>query len=149
MPKTDDVSTETYTVRSDAESVRTQALMRIAPGGISIMPETPETPTTSVSALPAGETIETRFNRLAEDWRKETRYVSSLSKMSMQPSYQKIIGMGMPAVPLILRDLKENGGHWLWALNAITDEDPALEGATFREAVDAWLEWGKKRGLIF
>jgi len=38
--------------------------------------------------------------------------------------------------------------HWLWALYVITEEDPAPEGATFDEAVEAWLGWGQQRGYL-
>ncbi len=62
----------------------------------------------------------------------------------MHPAYQQIIGMGKEAIPLILQELERTRGHWLWALFAITKQDPAPEGATFDEAVDAWLEWGKR-----
>ena len=89
-----------------------------------------------------------RFRRLADQWRKETQYISSLTQMAMHPAYQKIIGMGQQAVPLILREMQQHGGHWLWALHVITDEDPVQPNATFREAVQAWLEWGKQRGYL-
>lgn len=90
--------------------------------------------------------IEQRFRKLADQWRRETRHQSSASKMAMHPAYQQIIGMGREAIPLILRELKRAGGHWLWALFAITGEDPAPEGSTFAEAVDAWLSWGMQHG---
>lgn len=89
---------------------------------------------------------EERFRKLADRWRKETRHQSSASKMAMHPAYQQIIGMGREALPLILRELKRTQGHWLWALFAITGEDPAPEGSTFAEAVDAWLSWGVHHG---
>lgn len=85
---------------------------------------------------------EKKFRTLADSWRKETRYLSSINKKAMHPAYQQIIGMGQEAIPLILQDLKRTRGHWLWALFAITGEDPASEGSTFTEAVDAWLNWG-------
>ena len=92
--------------------------------------------------------VEPRFRHLVDQWRKETRYLSSLSKISMHPAYQKIIGIGKEGVPLILREMQERGGHWLWALYAITDEDPAPPNANFDEAVQAWLNWGRQRGYI-
>lgn len=91
---------------------------------------------------------ERRFEHLVNQWRKETRYLSSLAKISMHPAYQKIIGMGQKALPLILREMQKKGGHWLWALHVITDEDPAPPNATFDEAVLAWLNWGKQRRYI-
>jgi len=89
-----------------------------------------------------------KFRTLADTWRKETRRVSSLSKISMHPAYQKIIGMGVAAIPLILQEMVERGGHWLWALHAITDKDPAPENATFHEAVEAWISWGEAEGYL-
>jgi len=92
--------------------------------------------------------LEARFRLLTDQWRRETRYMSSLSKMCMHPAYQKIIGMGEPAIALILHELQRSGGHWLWALHAITDEDPAPANASFDEAVDAWLNWGRRNHYI-
>lgn len=92
--------------------------------------------------------LEHRFNRLADRWRRDTRRLSSVTQMALHADYQKIIGMGWNAVPLILREMRERGGHWLWALHAITDEDPAPEGATFHEAVQAWLEWGGEHNYL-
>jgi len=88
------------------------------------------------------------FRRLAEQWRKETRFISPVKRKVLHPAYQQIIGMGEVALPLILRDLEERPGDWLWALRAIAGEDPATENDDFRQAVKAWLRWGKERGYI-
>lgn len=94
------------------------------------------------------EASEEVFQSLAAQWRKETRHLSSVSQMALHPAYQRIIGMGEAAVPLILNDLQQHGGHWQWALHAITGEDPAPPEATFREAVQAWLQWGRQKGYL-
>jgi hypothetical protein len=91
---------------------------------------------------------EALFQQLAEQWRSETEYVSSLSKMVLHPAYQRIIGLGKPAVPLILSELQKRSDHWLWALHAITGESPAPPDATFREAAQAWLDWGREKGYL-
>jgi hypothetical protein len=88
------------------------------------------------------------FQALANQWKRETMHMSSLTRTSMHPAYQCIIGMGKTAVPFILRELQEHGGHWLWALHAITREDPAPEGSDFDSAVQAWLAWGRRQGYI-
>lgn len=88
------------------------------------------------------------FGRLAGQWKKDTRFTSSLNKRSMHPAYQRIIGMGPAALTLIFQDLEETRSHWLWALCAITGNDPAPQNATFDEAVDAWLTWGKSEGYL-
>lgn len=101
-----------------------------------------------VLARLAPETNAELFQALAAQWRAETRHLSSVSRMALHPAYQRIIGLGIAAVPLILNDLQQRGGHWLWALHAITGEDPAPPEADFREAVQAWLQWGKQRGYL-
>jgi hypothetical protein len=50
--------------------------------------------------------LEAEFNNLAEEWRAETGMLSLVTQKSMHPAYQKIISMGRPVVPLILRDLE-------------------------------------------
>lgn len=92
--------------------------------------------------------VERRFNELAGQWYKETRRLSSAQQIVLHPAYQRIIGMGKDALPLIFRELKRTRGHWLWALAMIAGEDHAEPGQTFREAVDSWLKWGEKMGYL-
>jgi hypothetical protein len=101
-----------------------------------------------LKAVTSSAELEQKFKRLAKEWRKETRHVSSVREMSMNWSYQKIIAMGKPAIPFILRDLQRTRDHWLWALNMIIDENPIPQTEIFDEAVDAWLDWGRKRGYL-
>ena len=94
---------------------------------------------------------EARFKKLAAAWKSETELVSKVTKKIMHPAYQKIIGMGELAVPLILKDLTDNGpDDWFWALTAITDENPiAKESAgDMRAMTEAWLQWGRKAGYL-
>jgi hypothetical protein len=92
--------------------------------------------------------LKSEFQTLAQLWRKETRAVSVLRRKILHPAYQRIIGMGAPAVPLILKELSERPDDWMWALKSITGEDPAPENATFDEAVSAWISWGKAKHLV-
>jgi hypothetical protein len=92
--------------------------------------------------------LEETFFGLAEQWRRETGLLSLVQKMVMHPAYQRIIGMGQPVVPLILRDLEQEPDHWFWALQAITGENPVpseARGDLDRMAA-AWIEWGRDRG---
>jgi len=98
----------------------------------------------SVPELSAKET----FDALVDLWREDTRLLSSVTKMVMHSAYQQIIGMGKVAIPLVLQDLEQTRDHWLWALAAISREDPAPPDADFNQAIDAWLEWGRQRGHI-
>jgi hypothetical protein len=99
-------------------------------------------------AGPEDFTRRTRFDDLVRQWRGETRYSSSLTRIVMHPAYQAVIGMGEAALPLIFEDLKRNGGHWFWALHAITQADPALAGDDFTAAAHAWLAWGQAHGYL-
>ncbi len=92
--------------------------------------------------------LESKFAQLVERWRQETALLSNVHRIILHPAYQRIIGFGPDAIPLILRELAHRPGHWFWALHSITGEDPAPSGATFKEAVDAWLNWGRAKGYI-
>ena len=91
-----------------------------------------------------------RFRSLADNWRTERGITSSVTKMVLCPSYQRIIAMGEKAVPLILREMESEGDdpdHWFWALEMITGEDPVpaqAYGDTVQMA-QAWLDWAKGR----
>jgi len=101
----------------------------------------------SRTAQPAGD-IESQFLALAQKWKDETGFHSSLSEKFMHPAYQRIMAMGRPALPFILRDLQQNSGHWFYALRFIVDEDIAVGTKTVPEARAAWLEWGYANGYI-
>jgi hypothetical protein len=98
------------------------------------------------SGIEAGATepVEARFKSLAKKWKRDTRFTSSLRQKVNHPAYQEIIGLGDHVIPFILRDLDDHPADWLPALSEITGEDPAKEGATFEQAVHAWLQWGRK-----
>jgi len=94
------------------------------------------------------EDIEAEFNRLVNEWRSERGATSSSTAIAMHPAYQRIIGMGKPVLPLILRELSKELDHWFWALKAISGEDPVpIEhlGKMKMMAAD-WLQWGREKG---
>lgn len=96
-----------------------------------------------------GASLKEEFDAMVKQWRRETRYLSSATKMAMHPAYQRIISLGEEVIPYILDDLQHTRAHWLWALYILSEfHDPAPEGATFDEAVDAWLNWGRQQGLL-
>lgn len=88
------------------------------------------------------------FQELAERWRAETVHVSSTHDVVLHPAYLQIIGLGMPIVPLLLRELQKRPEPWFWALTALTGDDPTVETSTFDEAVQAWLSWGRDKGYL-
>lgn len=92
--------------------------------------------------------IEAEFNSLVEEWRDQTRMLSLVTQKSMNPAYQRIIGMGQPIVPLIFRDLEQKPDHWFWALRAITGDNPVKpeQRGRMKEMAQAWIQWGKEHG---
>ncbi|MEK0194722.1 hypothetical protein [Microcoleus anatoxicus] len=92
--------------------------------------------------------IEAEFNSLVEEWRAQTRMLSLVTQKSMNPAYQRIIGMGQPIVPLIFRDLEQKPDHWFWALRAITGDNPVKpeQRGRMKEMAQAWIQWGKEHG---
>ncbi len=107
-----------------------------------------ETERTPAGSAPVSHEARARFDRLAEEWRAAVQYVSSLSQMVTHPAYQRIIGLGNAAIPLLLNRLGDRPEHWFWALKAITGADPVA--AEDRGNIDAmrgaWLAWGQREG---
>ena len=70
--------------------------------------------------------------------------------MSTLPPYQKIIGMGAAALPLIFQEMKVAPDHWFWALEAITGEDPVSpeHRGNVAEMTRACLSWARDRGYV-
>lgn len=94
--------------------------------------------------------IRDRFQRLTAEWKEQSRYLSNTAQIAMLQPYQRIIGMGLPAVPLILAELEREPDQWFWALEAITEENPVRPDAAgnVRRMAQAWLDWGKQHGLV-
>jgi hypothetical protein len=106
--------------------------------------------TAAILPVTSSKVVEERFRRLASEWKDQARFLSNTMRMAMLPSYQRIIGMGMPVVPLILEELQREPHHWFWALEAITEQNPVPAEAMGKtqEMAKAWVEWGKSQGLI-
>jgi len=103
---------------------------------------------TFVSQAPAD--LGERFRRHTAEWKQKTRYLSNTAQMALLQPYQRIIGMGMPVVPLILEELQREPDQWFWALEAITEENPVPPEAAgnVRQMAQAWIEWGRRTQLL-
>jgi hypothetical protein len=97
-----------------------------------------------------GTDLREQFRRLADEWREKSRHMSNTAQMAMLRPYQRIIGMGAPAVPLILEELRREPDHWFWALEAITGENPVPPevAGQVRQMAQAWVMWGTRRGYV-
>ncbi len=94
------------------------------------------------------EALAATFHRLAKVWEEETGMHSFVQKRVLHPAYQRIIGLGLAVVPLILLQLAEQPDHWFWALEAIIGEDIAANNTNLAEVCEAWLQWGRERGYL-
>ena len=99
---------------------------------------------------PCQSDMERRFNGLAQRWASETAHHSMMSNIVLHRSYQEIIGLGRDVLPLILRRLSIEPNHWFWALRAISGEDPVhpTDVGKVDAMRQAWLQWGRSRGLM-
>ena len=95
-----------------------------------------------------GDDLQREFSTLAQQWERDTQFSSSATEIAMHPAYQRIIGMGTAAIPLILAELEREPGHWFWALKAISGDDPVPEDARGKlpEMAQLWLDWGRRHG---
>jgi hypothetical protein len=95
-------------------------------------------------------TRDARFQELAQEWKAETRFMSFAQQKFLVPSYQRIIGLGPSAIPMILRELQSSPDHWFWALAALTGENPVPADASgnFPAMTAAWLRWGRDQGYL-
>jgi hypothetical protein len=91
-----------------------------------------------------------QFTQFAVEWKSQSRYMSNSAQMAMLRPYQRIIGLGPPAIPLILKELDREPDQWFWALEVITGENPvpSESAGKVREMARAWVDWGKARGLF-
>jgi hypothetical protein len=133
---------------------RSRTITLISAGGLAIPLLVPRSISANRTiALPTPITgrqdigLRAEFDALVEVWRAETLYLSG-ADIELHPAYLQIIAMGKPAVPLILSEMRKSGGHFFRALAAITGKDPAQNSTTVTAATDAWLRWGRERGLL-
>lgn len=100
--------------------------------------------------LSVNENAQERFHRLAAEWKDQSRYLSNTAQMALLRPYQRIIGMGLPVIPLILEELQREPDQWFWALEAITEENPVPPEAAGVVSLmaQAWVDWGRECGYI-
>ncbi len=106
-------------------------------------------PRSDQSALsPHADDIEEEFRLLADEWIRASEFISSPTEIAMPWPYQRIIGLGKVAVPLILRELAREPRPWFWVLRAISGDDPIEEcdRGDVKCMADAWQSWGKRNG---
>jgi hypothetical protein len=103
-----------------------------------------------VSVVRTDACVRERFRRLADEWTDQSRHLSNTAQMAMLTPYQRIIGLGLPAVPLILEELQREPDQWFWALESITEQDPVPADARGKVKLmaQAWIDWGTELGYL-
>ena len=107
------------------------------------MPQT----VTKLTSADTPEAVERKFFRLRDEWKHNCGHYSSSAKLAHHPTYLKIIGMGPPVVPLLLRELENDPDMWFVALRSLTECDQVPEEIKGNVAAmaAAWLKWAKEQ----
>jgi hypothetical protein len=101
------------------------------------------------SDIQTQQSLEETFLELAEKWPHDTEMLSSPTKKLNHSAYQKIISIGKPAIPLILREVERQPDHWFMALTAIAKQDPVSPEDNFKQAVEACLRFNTLRKIFY
>ncbi|MDQ1246879.1 MAG: hypothetical protein QG597_1247 [Actinomycetota bacterium] len=92
--------------------------------------------------------VRARFDELREQWIVATAGAASAMERFRHPAYQQIIGLGQPAVPLLVDELRSRPDHWFWALSCITGLDAAEGSTTIGDAAQRWIAWATEVGYV-
>ena len=94
--------------------------------------------------------VENQFNQLVHEWKSGRPRGVDVAQMVRHPAYERIIGMGEPAIPLILKELDREVDHWFHALRELTGASPVSEESkgNLSKMTQAWLSWGKDEAYI-
>jgi hypothetical protein len=95
----------------------------------------------SCGAMPDGAL----FQLFLQQWYIERGATSSITEMASCRSYLRIIGMGERAIPLILRQMQDEGDEpdmWFVALQVLTGADPVTDEirGDFKAMAERWLQ---------
>jgi hypothetical protein len=93
---------------------------------------------------------EKKFQYYLSKWKEETGGDSSLTNITSNMNYLRIISLGIDAIPMILRELQREPAPWFVALRAITEDDSVGRDSPgdFRKKAAAWIQWGKEHGYV-
>jgi hypothetical protein len=92
--------------------------------------------------------LELIFSGLVKHWQDATGGYSVTTRRYAHPSYHAILVLKEDVVPLILRELETRPDWWFEALQVLTKSNPVKSNASFEEAVNSWIEWGKANNKI-
>jgi hypothetical protein len=55
---------------------------------------------------------------------------------------------GGRGVPYVLREMKEHGGHWFWALHFMSGGVDFGDVNGIEDLRNMWLTWGREQGTL-
>jgi hypothetical protein len=97
-----------------------------------------------------GNELDEQFRFYSDRWYQSIKFVSSTTRMTTDPNYFKIIGMGKKVVPLILHELEHTPAPWFVALRVLTGNTEV--GREFRgdfeKIAESWVAWGRSNAII-
>ena len=104
-------------------------------------------PEANVLSYSSAWLLESVFSSLVQRWNGETKY-SSIIQIS-HPAYKRIIELGWPVLPLLLREMDDRPGHWHFALKSITHVDPVPreDRGDLHKVREHWLSWARANNL--
>lgn len=85
-----------------------------------------------------------------DEWQTACEYFSSTRQKVNHPAFRQLLARAGESVPFLLSTLTTSPSHAILVLHAITGEDPVpndKKGDLPRMA-DAWIEWGKSKGIL-
>lgn len=88
------------------------------------------------------------FKLRVAEWNESTKLISSTSRLFSNPAYQRIVGMGKPAIKYVLKELQNDSGRWFHALKYMAGMDAAEGCNNYKDAKEAWLKWGRDNNYI-
>jgi len=102
----------------------------------------------------AKKSMAAEFVSLRERWYAERGATSSITEMAMCRSYLQIIALGRSAIPLILRQMHQEGAEpdmWFVALQILTGADPVTDEirGDFAAMAARWLDWALQNGYAW
>ena len=86
-----------------------------------------------------------RFWVAYQNWKANTECLSDIEAVTSDPAFSEIVEIGRPALPYIIRKLREERSFIFLAAIKILGEDPVhgAELGSVSEVIDGWIAWAE------
>lgn len=134
------LGTRPYSVREESREVDSwlSGFMDYLAGGSNVM------------QLERNNNLAITFTRLRTEWINDTFHTADMHFAFFHPAYQKIISMGDPIIPHLIRDMITNETHWFYALNTIVGKSVVKEEhlGKVELMIKDWVEWAAENNKL-